>query len=90
MQVAGCLTLKDNHFISTCHENVRTYKYGLNLVQAKRNSVLPTHFSVFVKNTKFLLVILRFVIAAVCRKTNGEVNISNKHTTVVVWIYDGV
>jgi len=26
----------------------------------------------------------------VCRKTNGEVNISHENTTVVIWIYDGV
>ena len=25
-----------------------------------------------------------------CRKTNGEVNISHETTTVVVWIYDGI
>ena len=32
----------------------------------------------------------RFVIPVVCRKTNGEVNISHENITVVVWIYDGV
>jgi len=26
----------------------------------------------------------------VCRKTNGEVNISHENTTMAVWIYDGV
>ena len=35
-------------------------------------------------------VILKCAIAVVCRKTNGEVNISQENTTVVVWIYDGV
>ena len=32
-------------------------------------------------------IILRCVIPVVCRKTNGEVNISNEITTRVVWIY---
>ena len=32
---------------------------------------------------------LRCVIPVVCRKTNGEVNISHENTTMVVWIYDG-
>ena len=32
-------------------------------------------------------VILRCVIPVVCRKTNGEVNISHENTTMVVWIY---
>ena len=27
---------------------------------------------------------------SLCRKTNGEVNISHENTTVVVWIYDGI
>jgi len=33
--------------------------------------------------------ILRCVIPVVCRKTNGEVNISHENTTMVVWIYEG-
>ena len=33
---------------------------------------------------------LRCVIAVVCRKTNGEVNISHENTTMVEWVYDGV
>ena len=35
------------------------------------------------------IIILRCVIPVVCRKTNGEVDISHKNTTMVVWIYDG-
>jgi len=35
-------------------------------------------------------VILRCVMPVVCRKTNGDVNISHETTTVVVWIYDGI
>jgi len=34
--------------------------------------------------------ILRCVIPVVCRKTNGEVNISHENTTMVFWIYDVV
>ena len=37
-----------------------------------------------------LIVILRCVVPVVCRKTDGEVNISHENTTMVVWIYDGV
>jgi len=36
------------------------------------------------------IVILRCVIPVVCRKTNGEVNISHENTGMVVWIYDGI
>ena len=36
------------------------------------------------------LLALRCVIPVVCRKTNGEVNISHENTSMVVWIYDGV
>ena len=35
-------------------------------------------------------IILRCVVPVVCRKTNGEVNISHENTAMVVWIYDGV
>jgi hypothetical protein len=37
-----------------------------------------------------IIIILRCVIPVVCRKTNGEVNISNENIITIVWIYDGV
>jgi len=35
-------------------------------------------------------MVQRFVIPVVCRKTNGEVNISHENTAMMVWIYNGV
>ena len=35
-------------------------------------------------------MVLRCVIPVVCRKTNGEVNISHENTTMVVWVCGGV
>jgi len=50
----------------------------------------PVEESRWVVNEHDKSVPLRYVIPVVCRKTNGEVNISHENSTMIVWIYDGV
>ena len=47
--------------------------------EKETHTYINTHYSV-----------LRCFITVVCRKTNGEVNISHENTSMVVWIYDDV
>jgi len=62
---------------------------GANRVLAGRHKVRIPLGRPWHNGRVILKWILRCVIPVVCRKTNGEVNISHENTTIVVRIYDG-
>jgi len=64
-------------------------KFG-HFVKYSRNIWKIFNFGVEGRRISVGPIILRCVIPVVCRKTNGEVNVSHENTTMVVWIYDGV
>jgi len=79
----------------TVHRVVRSYFDGrLSVVLIMTTNGVSHRYLNFINgninSSCYLMAILRRVIPVVCRKTNGEVNISHENTTVVVWMYDSV